>query len=171
MWDGRKTLTKRWPNRLFLVDRRRARVIGMPEMGIIPDGSRVTVPLILHHQPARRSHGLSNILREPRAIAYRKLIAQSLLAPPLSLNCWRYTDQGWPGTWSAAARRPLFTGIRHLFELPVRQFASMIRAGEWPRPSGFLHAGIFHFLTCLEVWKLRRAQRQTEEPPVSAQEK
>lgn len=42
------------------------------------------------------------------------------------------------------------------FIWPVRQAGAMILAGEFPRPSLFMHAGIFHALLCYDFWKARR---------------
>ena len=56
IWNGTRAITEHWPaGRIFLFNRRRVRFFGQVEQTPIPDGRYEALPLILHHQPRRRS--------------------------------------------------------------------------------------------------------------------
>lgn len=156
-WDGARPITKRWPNnRLILFHRQRVQLIGIPEQGPMPEGKSTKLPLILCHEPSHRSHGLANIFGKSRSVSGRKRIVDALLGSPLDHPRWRYESAEWPWHWEQIRRHPLLTLVRRLFIWPLRQAGAMILAGEFPRPSLFMHAGIFHALLCYDFWKARR---------------
>src|SRR6267378_2170301 len=75
MWNGQRAISKKWPaGRDFLFHRHRVRFYGMAEQGIIPDGKRTPVDLILHHEVLGRvTHNLRNILMRKQAYRWRKI--------------------------------------------------------------------------------------------------
>lgn len=156
LWNGHRPVTKRYPaNRVFLVNRQRIRFIGMVEMSPMPDGRFEHVPLILHHQPARKSYGLANILIREQAYAWRRAIARSLQGPPVALKCWRWTDNNWPDTWRRITRKPLTEAMLRFIKYPVVTAIDMARQFEIPRPFFCLMPAIHHFLICIEFVRQR----------------
>jgi hypothetical protein len=156
-WDGARPITKRWPNnRLFLFHRQRVQMIGVSEQGIMPEGRSVKIPLTLCHEPAMRTHGLKNLFAKNRTMAGRKRIVNALLGSPLDHPRWRYESAEWPLLWEQIRRHPLLTLVYRLLVWPLRQACGMVLARDFPRPSIFMHAAIFHTLVCWDFWKTRR---------------
>lgn len=156
-WDGAHAITKRWPNnRLFLFHRQRVQMIGVSEQGILPERKSVKLPLTLCHEPSIRTHGLENLFAKGRTMSGRKRIVEALLESPLKHPRWRYESEEWPLLWEQIRRHPLLTLARRLFVWPFRQAGAMVLAREFPRPSLFMHAAIFHALVCFDFWKARR---------------
>jgi len=157
VWNGHKAITRAWPNkRTFLLHRYRIRWIGVFEQGAIPDGRLVRVPLILCHQPEGKSHGFGNIFGKRRTGQGRTNTARALLGSPLDHPRWRYDSQRWPAHWQQVKDYPLLSGLWRLFVWPPRQAAAMLLAGDFPRPSVFAHAGVFHATLCFEFWRQQR---------------
>lgn len=152
-WNGRTPITRHWPNqRTLLFHRQRVRCIGVCEQGIIADGAALKLSLVLHHQPKFRTHGLRNIFGKPRTAQARQNVVAALIGSPLLQPRWRYTDVDWPPIWQSVVKHPLRTGLWRLFVWPIRQAVAMSAAGDLPRPSVFLHSGLFHALVCWDVW-------------------
>ena len=152
LWNGRRTVTTRWPvSRIFLLHRRRVRFFGMVEQVPIPDTSYQPIELILHHQPKRKSYGVRNILFRKQAYNWRRVIAKSLMGKATDLPCWRWTSD-WPQFWWNLRRHPLRHSLVSLARFPVHQFKGMIAAREVPRLSECLNPGLHHFMLGLRVF-------------------
>ena len=168
-WSGTRPLTRRWPNkRTFLFHKGRVRCIGLYEQGIMPDSECVQVALILNHEPPMRSHSPRSILRKARTSRGRRNAVEALIHSPLDVPTWRYTSETWPPIWEKIRRHPVRTGLYRLTVWPLRHAAAMMLAGEWPRPSVFLHSGLFHALTCFEFWRHQRRAAQMQLPSAGA---
>ena len=156
-WDGTRAITKRWPNnRLFLFHRKRVQMIGMSEQGIIPEQKSLKLPVVLCHEPSICTHGFKNLFAKGRTTSGRKRIVDALLGSPLDHPRWRYQSEEWPWVWEQVRRHPLLTMLCRLIVWPLRQAGAMLLAREFPRPSLFMHAAIFHAMVCLDFWKARR---------------
>lgn len=159
-WNGYRAITQGWPNkRTFLFHRNRIRWIGVYEHGLIAEGKLLKLPLILCHQPQGRSHGLRNILGKQRTGQGRGNTARALLGSPLEHPRWRYDDKRWPPIWEQIKDRPIVTGLWRLFVWPIRHALAMLLAGDLPRPSVFMHSGVFHATLCLEFWREQSKQK------------
>jgi hypothetical protein len=51
------------------------------------------------------------------------------------------------------------TGLWRLFVWPIRHALAMLLAGDLPRPSVFMHSGVFHATLCLEFWREQSKQK------------
>ena len=157
LWNGRRTVTTRWPtDRIFLFHRRRVRFFGMVEQVPIPDTCYQPIELILNHQPKRKSYGVRNILFRQQAYNWRQVIAKSLMGRPTDLPCWRWRSDHWPSPWDRIREHPLTYGVKSLIRLPFRQFTNMLRANELPRLSACLNPGLHHFMLGLRVSLMKR---------------
>jgi hypothetical protein len=158
-WDGRKHITKSWPNkRLFFFHRQRVKLIGLCEHGPEPDFAVQKLHLVLFHRPHGASHGLRNIFGKPRTEQARANLARALLGSPVEHPRWRYDSQYWSRGWRQVKDHPILTGLWRLILWPPRQALAMLLAGDFPRPSIFAHAGIFNATVCFEYWRLLRKQ-------------
>jgi hypothetical protein len=162
-WNGKRAVTQKWPGgRVFLFHRQRVRFIGIPEQTVIADTVFEPLPLTLHHQPARRSHGLRNVLMRKQAFHWRRLIVRALLGRPVDLPRWRWSSEDWPERWAEVRRHPLRTAWTRLVFDGLRTFRD-----EW-RAERRIHFGIgasgpvYHALFCVRFWRLRRSLRQTK---------
>jgi|SRR5215471_12322335 len=163
VWNGRKAVTHGWPNkRTFLFHRQRISWIGVFEQGAIPQGKLIRIPLTLCHQPKGKSHGFGNIFGKFRTGQGRTNTANALLGSPLDHPRWRYEAGEWPANWQVVKEHPIRTGLWRLFIWPPRQAVAMILAGDFPRPSIFAHAGVFHATLCWEYWRKRRGQHMKD---------
>lgn len=100
IWNGKKAVTQHWPaGRNFLFHRQRVHFFGMVEQVPIADDHYEFLPLILCHQPRRRSHGFRNILVRKQGSLWRAVIARSLLDRPQDLPQWRWGNRDWPEFW------------------------------------------------------------------------
>lgn len=158
VWNGKKTLTARWPSgRIFLFHRRRVRFFGVVEQVPLADNCYQPLPLVLHHEPRRKSHGLVNVLRRTQGARWRFVIVQSLLGTPDELPRWRWSSENWPERWEEVRRHPLKTALSRLIFDSLRTFRD-----EWKAESR-IHFGIgvsgpiHHALFCVQFWRLRRA--------------
>jgi hypothetical protein len=161
-WNGRKPITRRWPNkRTFLFHRNRVQCIGVYEQGIMPEHDCSRVPFVLHHEPPLRSHSPRSVFRKSRTAQGRTNAVEALTRTPLDLPRWRYNSEAWPPAWEKIRRHPIRTGLYRLIIWPLRQATAMMLAGDWPRPAVFLHSGVFHAVTCLEFWRYKRRIART----------
>lgn len=159
LWNGRRAVTKHWPaGRIFLFHRQRVRFFGLVEQTPIPDGRWQPVPLILRHEPGRKSYGIRNVVFRSQAYHWRATMARALLGKPTDLPCWRWTEENWPEPWRQLRRHPLRHALKSLLWFPLCQIKDMARAGEWPRPSACLNPGLHHFLLGGCVWREQRRQ-------------
>lgn len=160
LWNGRRAVTRQWPaGRIFLFDRRRVRFLGMVEAVPVPDACFEAVNLVLQHEPLRKSYGVRNILFRKQAYHWRRVIAESLQAPPTRLPCWRWDTPEWPPNWEQLRRRPLRTALDRLLRYPAHQVRDMLRAREFPRLSACLNPGLHHFMLGLRVCLENRRRR------------
>jgi hypothetical protein len=152
LWNGRRTVTMRWPaGRIFLLHRRRVRFFGMAEQVPIPDTLFEPLDLVLNHQPNRKSYGVRNVLLRRQAYLWRRVIAQSLMGKPTDLACWRWTSDEWPEFWRNLRLHPLRHSFVSLARFPVHQFRGMLAVGEVPLISECLNPALHHFMLGLRV--------------------
>ena len=158
LWNGTRTITKRWPaGRIFLFNRQRVRFFGLIEQTPIADGHYETLPIILHHQPDRKSYGLGNLLARPQAWRWRSTIAHSLLAKPTDLPCWRRTTDEWPQVWKEIRERPLRTALYRLTIWPLLTLRQMFRSEKKIIPGAVVSGGVHHCLIALKYWWIRKS--------------
>ena len=166
-WNGRRAVAN-WPNkRLFLFDRRKTHFVGVYEQSAIVEGKLVRLPYVLHHEPPGKSHGLRNILFKPRTVQGRRNVAQALMGSPLDHPRWRYDSHLWPAGWQQLKDHPVRTGLTRLVVYSIRHFVALIISRNWPRPSLFLHAGLFHALLGLEISRTSRREANRKAPPIT----
>lgn len=152
LWNGRKSVTKRWPDRrIFLFQKQRVRFFGMAEQVPIPDTFFEPLELVLNHQPNRKSYGVRNVLLRRQAYLWRQVIAQSLMGKPTDLPRWRWTSDDWPEFWRNLRRHPLRHSLVSLVRFPVHQFRGMLAVGEMPLISECLNPALHHFMLGLRV--------------------
>lgn len=157
LWDGRKQVTSNYPDgRIFLFHRERVRFFGMVEQTPIPDGRFEALPLVLHHQPVRCSHGLANVLLRKQAYVWRARIAESLLGHPNELACWRWDDSEWPLSWERFRRHPLRTMLSSVMISPLKALIRAFRSGVRPNLRYILNGSIHHALIAVQCWWLQR---------------
>lgn len=160
LWNGRKNLTSRWPrDRIFLFNRNTVRFFAIPEQTPIPDGTCVSIDVVLNHHPHRKSFGFYNVLVRHQAYIWRRIIARSLLRNPTDLPCWRWTEPSWPKGWRQLRSQPLLTGCKRLLKWPVETVGAMIRHGEFPFPGAVYNAGLNYFLLSIDIAFLKFANR------------
>ena len=153
-----------WPFKfLRFFDRNKVTMIGLCENGPEPEAGYTSprMPLRFWHEPATPSHGLRNIFGKKRTRQARENIARALLGSPQDHPTWRYESDEWPADWKQVKDRPILTGLWRLLVWPPRQALAMMLVGDFPRPSIFAHAGIFHATVCFEVWRMKRKQLRT----------
>jgi len=160
LWDGKKAVTSAWPGgRNFLFDRRRVRFFGMVEQVPVADGRYEPLPLILRHEPRRKSYGLCNVLFRRQAYHWRERIAYSLLGRPTELACWRWTSETWPPEWEQIRRRPFRTALSRLTLGTFRSLRDQWRQEGKLMPLAALANPVHHCLICMKYWQLRRRAR------------
>jgi hypothetical protein len=164
LWDGSKATTKHWPDgRLFLFNKQRVRFFGMAEHLPEPDSDYTPLSLVLHHEPHRPSYGIRSIVFRKQAYHWRRVIAESLAAGPLTLPRWRHHSNQLPPAWAALKQQPIRQALIRLIRFPIQQLRGMIRAGEKISMSACLNPGLHHFLLGLRVWlELQRSKPQPE---------
>jgi hypothetical protein len=159
VWSGTKAVTRRWPaGRNFLFHRHQVHFFGMVEQVPIADNHYEFLPLILCHQPRRKSHGLANILFRGQGKSWRTVIAQSLLGRPQDLPQWRWGDRPWPPFWQRLQNSPTRAGLYFL----VRNTFSTLR-DQWQTegkimPCIAVATPLHHLLIGLLLRRLRRAR-------------
>ena len=165
LWNGKKTISKKWPDgRIFVFNRKSVRAIGMVEAGYIPDGRLEPTGLVLLHQPRRKSYGFHNVLIRKSAYHWREKIAEALLGKPTELPCWRWTDPNWPVDWEQIRAHPLKTAFRRLVMMTFRGLRSQWRVDRRFYVEAALNGPIHHALICLKYWQLRRRAQRVSRP-------
>ena len=156
LWNGCRAVSKKWPaGHVFLFNKQRVRFFGMCEQGPVPDGKFLPLDLTLHHQPARVSFSLHNMIFRKQAREGRASIVKCLLGKPTDLACWRWTDEQWPLQWEQIRQHPLQTSLRRLVMGTLRGLRDQWRAERRLFPIPAVAGPIFHFLTCLKFWQER----------------
>lgn len=147
LWDGKRATTVNWPQgRNFLINRTKVRFFGMVEAVPIPGEKYEPLPLILHHQPKRKSYGIRNILLRKQAFTWRRVIAQSLMGTPADLPTWRWQEAEWPSSWEALRRHPLRQAFFRLLWFPLCQANGLRKTGQPLLLSECINPGLHHFL-------------------------
>lgn len=160
IWNGTRTVTEHWPaGRIFLFNRRCVRFFGQVEQAPIPDGRYEALPLILHHQPRRRSHGLSNVLLRKQAHVWRELIARGLLGKPTDFPRWRWDSEIWPERWEEVRRNPLRTAFSRLVMDSLRTFRDQWKNERRILFNTGINGSLHHAIFCIQFWLLRCFQR------------
>lgn len=158
LWDGDKTVTKRWPaTRNFLFRRDRVRFFGMAEQVPLPDDRWKAIPLELCHQPRRKSYGLRNILVRQQGAHWRRVIARSLMGRPSDLPRWRWRDEEWPYFWRRLRENPVQAGSYFLLRNFVSTLIDVWRTEGRLMPAMALATPLHHFLLALKFNRLRRS--------------
>jgi hypothetical protein len=157
LWNGRRAITRKIPrDRIFLLHKQRVRFFGMVEQVPVPDGQFEAVDLVLQHQPARKSHGLYNILVRRQAWHWRAVIAESLLGKPTDLPCWRWASDRWPFEWEQIRRQPLWTALKRLVKETIKRLREQWHWEKRIFPLAALAHGLHLPLLCVKFWRLRR---------------
>lgn len=165
LWNGKKAVTSAWPGgRNFLFNRRRVRFFGMVEQVPVADDRFEPLPLILRHEPRRKSYGLYNVLVRQQAWHWRECIALSLLGRPTDLPGWRWSGEAWPPEWEQIRRRPWRTALTRLMLGTFRSMRDQWRQEGKLLPLAALANPVHHCLVCLKYWQLRRRARHAERP-------
>lgn len=133
----------------------------MVEQVPVADGRYEPLQLVLHHQPARKSYGLRNVLMRKQAYLWRECIARSLLGKPTDLFCWRWESECWPETWEQMRSRPLRTALAGLVMGTLRGLRDQWRVERRVFPMAAISGPLHHALICLEFWRLRQQQQRT----------
>lgn len=167
LWNGRRAISKHWPaGRIFLFHRQRVSFFGMVEQVPVADGHFEALPLILEHQPPRKSYGLRNLVLRKQAYRWRERIAASLLHDPASLACWRWGQRPWPPVWEEIRQRPLRTALWRLTREPLRALRAQWCAEHRLFLSAAITSPIHHALIGLKFWRLRKTSPpETIDPP------
>jgi hypothetical protein len=147
LWTGRKAVSQSWPDdRIFLIHKGRVRFPAMVEQTPVPDTFFTKVPLVLHHQPKRKSYGIRNFLLRPQAYVWRRVIANSLLDDATTLPRWRWTDKQWPSSWEELRLHPLKTAVRRLLFFPIHTARTLLHHQIYRCLYSVPFAGVHHFL-------------------------
>jgi hypothetical protein len=161
-WDGRRSVSDQWPDsRLFLFDRRKVRFFGMAEQTPVAEGSVLPLPLVLCHQPRRKSYGFRNILFRRQAYRWRSVIVRSVAGSPMDLPRWRWSSHEWPDPWRRLRSRPLAYAIRSLLLMPVHTAKALVRSGIFPRIGILFQSAIHHFMLGIQFRAERSRNTQT----------
>jgi hypothetical protein len=157
VWNGIKPVTQGWPSgRNFLFTRERVRFYGMVEQTPIADDHYEFLPLILRHEPRRKSHGLANILLRKQGRFWRTVIAQSLLYRPQDLPHWRWKDNPWPDFWVRLRQHPIRAGTYFLLRNTAATLRQQWRSECKLMPLIAVATPLHHFLIGLQLFQLRR---------------
>jgi hypothetical protein len=165
LWNGERMVSHRWPaGRSFLFHRQRVRFFGMVEQTPVPEGRWESLPLVLRHEPLRKSFGLANLLRRRQAYHWRERIATSLQGQPVDLECWRWGTAEWPLIWEQIRQRPLRTALVRLTRGTLATLRDQWRVDRKFYPSAALSGPLHHALICLKYWQLQRHSRRQLQP-------
>lgn len=165
LWDGARAVTRCWPlGRIFFIHRQRVRFFGMVEHVPIPDDRYEPLPVVLRHEPMRRSYGLRNILIRRQGYAWRRVIAQSLLGSPLDLPRWRCQSAAWPEFWGRLRARPIRYGLYSLLRGTAVTIRDQWRAERIIKPFMAVACPLHHFLIGLILCRLRGQQSNAIQP-------
>jgi hypothetical protein len=157
LWDGQRAVSRRWPaGRQFLINRARVHFFGMVEQLPVPDGRFEPLPIVLRHEPVRKSYGIGNLIIRKQAYRWRRVIAESLLGQPTALPRWRWNDASWPVIWEDIRRRPLWTALNRLVRWSLRGIRDVWRVEGRFLPNAAVCGGIHHFLIALLYFQLRK---------------
>jgi hypothetical protein len=165
LWNGVRAVTNRWPaGRLFLFKKSEVRFFGMVEQIPICEGATKELPLLLNHEPRRKSFGIANVVFRQQAYDWRNVIARSLLSSPTDLPRWRWSSEKWPDHWEKIRATPILTGTVRLIAWTLRGLRDQWRAERRVFPSAALNGALHHFLISLQYWRLIRRQNQRVQP-------
>ena len=161
LWNGKRALNSTWPNdRIFLFDKRRVRFPGMVEEVPIPEGEYQRLPLVLHHQPRRKSFGIRNLVLRKQAYHWRNVIVHSLLSDATNVPRWRWRLREWPPSWEEFRSHPLRTALKRLVLFPVYTAKILLHHHLYSCLYSVPLAGLHHFLIgVLLYW--RRSNNQS----------
>ncbi len=160
LWDGKRARTKRWPRRIFLVNRQRVRHFGMAHQPPIPDGKFEPLQFVLHHQPKLKSYGIRYTFARQKVRRWQEESARALLHKPTDLPCWRWEDPAWPKKWEQIRRHPWSTAFLRLFLSPIWNAREAVQCGEFPWPSFLVSFPLQHWMTCMSYFRLRMQNRK-----------
>jgi hypothetical protein len=130
----------------------------MVEHTPVADGRFEPLDLVLHHQPARKSYGLVNLLLRKQAYRWRARIARSLLDEPAKLACWRWDARPWPPLWEEIRQRPFRAACKRLVHGTLAGLRDQWKAERRSWPFAAISGPIHHALIAFEYSRLRRLQ-------------
>ncbi len=160
LWNGKvEKWTQRAPSRLFLFSKSLNESFGMAETQPMPFCcAPLPIPLLLHHQPRRKSYGISNLLYRNQAYSWRRVIALSLLKSPLQLPRWKYTKTLWPDHWENLKKQNLREAAYSSVRVGVGQMVYEVRHGSEILISAFLGTTLNQFLM---AWTFKRVLKES----------
>jgi hypothetical protein len=159
LWNGTRSVSKFWPaGRNFLFHRHRVRFFGMVEQVPVADVKFEALPLILEHQPLRKSYGLKNVLLREHAHQWRQVIALSLLGKPTDLPCWRWKGEVWPANWEQIRQHPMTAVLRKMPREVLRALRDQWRMEKKFFPLAAISGPLHHLLIGFELSRLRRKE-------------
>src|ERR1700730_1766925 len=168
VWNGKNAVTRSWPSgRIFLFHRQRVRFFGMAEQVSVLDVRFQSLPLLLHHQPQRKSHGLLNILNRQQGSRWRLVIAQSLLDLPQDLPQWRWNDNTWPPFWDRLRRNPIRAGAYSLLPNTARTLRDQWQTEHKLMPLIAVATPLHHSLIGLLLFQMRRRRGNVQSRTVN----
>lgn len=157
VWNGTKSVTRGWPDaRNFLFNRQLVRFFGMVEQVPIADTHYEFLPVVLRHEPRRKSHGLANILFRKQGAFWRTVIAQSLMGGPQDLARWRWPDNSWPIFWNRLRQHPIRAGTYFLLRNTAATLRQQWRSERKLMPLIAMATQVQHSLIGLQLCRLRR---------------
>lgn len=160
LWDGKCARTRKWPRRIFLINRQRVRFIGLVHEAPMADTRYTPLNLVLHHQPQQKNYGVRYTVARQKVRRWQDEIGRALLGKPTDLPCWRWDSSEWPKKMEQIRRRPLWTALYRLAVSPIWNAREAIQCGEIPRPSFLTFFPLQHWLTCMSYIRLRRQERK-----------
>jgi len=157
IWNGQKAVTSQWPSgRNFLFHRRRVRFLGVAENVPVADVRSEVVPLVLKHQPKRKSHGVQNILRRKQGAHWRTVIAQSLAREINELPRWRWTTEEWPVFWSRIRKHPIRASIYFFLRNTPATLVEVWRKERKLMPVVVVATPLHHMLIGFSLYRLQQ---------------
>lgn len=165
-WNGNSSLGNKWPDgRVCLFDRKQVRFLGLAEITPIPQIPYANLPLVVWHQPKRKSFGIRNILFRRQCYSWRWIIARTIFekAPGL-LPRWKYDCPSWPVPFSVILQAPGTHLYRSLFINWRSGLKAIIKNRLWSVLYCFYAAGWNHALICINILILKWKSQKQQQP-------
>lgn len=158
LWNGHKSLGRKWPDgRIFFFNRTQVRFTGLVEMTPVAVASFQPLPVVLWHQPRRKSYGYRAVIFRRQNWIWRRVIASTLLQrTPAQLPRWSWPEnQGWPEPFLSMRVHTVRCLIRAAFISWRWGLRQVIRDRLWPVLYCIPAYGWHHAFVCLEILRLR----------------
>lgn len=161
LWNGWKSVGCRWPDgRIFLFNKNRVSYVGLVEITPIPHERWDALPLVLHHEPLRKSYGYRTLLFRKQNWIWRQVIAASLLKrKPCDYPRWRWPQvEDWPPPFAGMRDHPFSSMVRSFFLSWRWGLRQIIRERQWKLLYCIPAYGWHHGLICWMIIWLRLAR-------------